>query len=735
MIDLSKIIEMENPDDYFLKNIHTVEDLAEDIPEIFKDIKTVGIKKHRRYTEYYNVAAAFDIETTSIYKSTGTRQPIDKKDRSKSAFMYIWQMMINGYIIIGRTWEELEDCFQILKNELHLDESKRLPIYIHNASYEFQFMRKYFEISDLFATDARTPCRFLVNGIEFRDSYILSGYALRNLHKDLEHKINKKDGDLDYTKIRHKTTPINDEEILYCIYDVYIVSTYIFEKIQRGEDVTKIPFTKTGYVRQHVREHTLKRNDKEGFLYRNLMKKLTIEPLEYNQLKYTYQGGFTHGNTMYMDDTIPDVTSMDFTSSYPTVLISEKYPMSKGRYLSLKEGQKTGAGAIKTLETLMKKDRAFSCQVRFTDLKCKITQECYISESKCTKQNCGRLVGGVIENGRVYSARELITYITDVDFQIIREVYDWNEIEIGSVLVYKLAYLPKPLVECILDFYIGKTTLKDVEEMATEYGIKKSLLNSIYGMMCQDPLQPVNTYNGEWQEEEVDKYQSLKDYNKSPKRTTFYPWGVWCCAYARRNLWLGGILPLKDDYIYSDTDSVKFMDYDKNKNIFDEYNKEICKKLETALEYHGIDKSTYRPKTIEGEEKPLGVWDFDGAYKRFKTVGAKRYLVETQDGEFIQTIAGLPKEAGITFFNSQEDPFKIFRAGDKENAMKIKAGQTGKNLLTYIDFDTSGIVTDYLGNTDTYSSLTSIHMEETSFSMSLSEEFIRRIQNKKLQII
>ena len=32
------------------------------------------------------------------------------------------------------------------------------------------------------------------------------------------------------------------------------------------------------------------------------------------------------------------------------------------------------------------------------------------------------------------------------------------------------------------------------------------------------------------------------------------------------------------------------------------------------------------PKTIKGETKTLGVWDFDGFYTDFKTLGAKRYI-------------------------------------------------------------------------------------------------------------
>ena len=38
-----------------------------------------------------------------------------------------------------------------------------------------------------------------------------------------------------------------------------------------------------------------------------------------------------------------------------------------------------------------------------------------------------------------------------------------------------------------------------------------------------------------------------------------------------------------------------------------------------------------QPKTNNGIKKLIGVWDFDGSYSRFKTLGAKRYLVEYKD--------------------------------------------------------------------------------------------------------
>lgn len=727
IIEQTLLMSQEERDNFFINNIYTVDTFKTNINSLITELPTVKKRQGKKTYEYINLACAFDIETTSFYRSTGTIKPQklkskSDKDNTKSAFMYVWQCMINGIIIMGRTWSEFSDLIDTLSETFKLDKRRRLVIYVHNLAYEFQFMRRYFKIKDLFATDKRTPIRFHIKGVEFRDSLILSGYALRNLHKELAHKIDKRDGDLDYKLIRHKDTPLTDLEKLYCIYDVYIVSVFIWEKLERGEDLAKIPFTKTGYVRHDIYEHTTEIDEQ----YKYGIRKLTLEPAEYERLRATYQGGFTHANTLYADDTLEDVTSKDFTSSYPTVLIAEKFPMSKGKLAILSNSQKYDDRAISLMKSLEDKGYGFMCQIALTDVKPKVSQDEYISESKCEV-----LENSIVENGRVSSADVIVTNITDVDFQIIEKVYTWETLEIAQMWVYKMEYLPTSLVKRILQYYIDKTQLKDVPGKEIEYGIAKGLLNAIYGMMCQNPLQPINLYEDEWREEEVDIEEGIATYNKSKKRTTFYPWGVWCCAYARRNLWLGGILPLGDDYIYSDTDSVKYLNAAAHEEHFKQYNKDIIAKLEKAMEHHGLPKDSIRPKTMEGVEKPLGVWDDDGHYKRFKTVGAKRYLVEKDDGTIVQTIAGLPKDAGIEFFNACENPFEIFKAGDKDDALVIPADKTGKNILTYIDNDTSGTVTDYKGQTASYSSLSCIHMEETAFSMSLSDEFLEAIFNKK----
>ena len=219
----------------------------------------------------------------------------------------------------------------------------------------------------------------------------------------------------------------------------------------------------------------------------------------------------------------------------------------------------------------------------------------------------------------------------------------------------------------------------------------------------------------------VDLPKVIADYNNDNYRFLYYPWGVVVTALARQNLW-SGILELKNDYVYSDTDSVKFINAEKHTDYFKRYNKDITEKLKTMCDKKGFNYSDLAPKTVKGVSKPLGVWDDDGFYTYFKTLGAKRYVL-VENGEFKTTIAGLGKKAGADYLLeiSKGEPLqamKNFKIG-----LFVPAGKTGKNTHTYIDDEFIGNVADYQGVTHETSSLSSVHLEPTSFRMTISKSF------------
>ena len=67
-----------------------------------------------------------------------------------------------------------------------------------------------------------------------------------------------------------------------------------------------------------------------------------------------------------------------------------------------------------------------------------------------------------------------------------------------------------------------------------------------------------------------------------------------------------------------------------------------------------------------------------------------------------------------------------------KDGLVIPPSKTGKNIHTYIDEETTGIITDYKGVSIPYHELSSIHLEESGYELSLSREFIDYLLNIKL---
>lgn len=687
--------------------------------EFISTIRNVKLPlvKSSKQIEYLNIECGFDIETTSL-----------KENDHKSAFMYIWQFGL-GYgndVFYGRTWNEFCDLLETISFELELSETKRLVIYVHNLGYEFQFMAKYFTWLDIFAASERKPIKALCDlGIEFRDSYILSGYSLENTAKNLTtHTVKKLIGDLDYSKIRHHETPLTDDEIAYCENDIQIILAYINEQITIEGDITKIPMTNTGRVRKYVRNACNGRSGgKSGrsaqyINYRKIMADLTVDVPTYTQLKRAFMGGFTHANANYSGQVLNNVTSIDFTSAYPSVMIAEKFPMTRFKEIEIK--------SEKHLTTLCNKF-ALIMDIKFINIKSKITQENYISESKCYN-----LEKPVINNGRISSADSIVTTITDVDFLIMGQCYEWDSIEITNVKYAHKAYLPKAICKSVLELYQGKTELKDVDGFEVEYLLKKGMLNSIYGMCVTDIVKDKAVFDGDkWDTEKPLLETEITEYNDSKNRFLYYAWGVWITAYSRRNLWTG-IIAIGDDYIYSDTDSLKLLNYEKHKPYIKWFDNDIILKMQKMCDFHNLDKTLLSPKTKHGIGKMLGVWDYEGTYTRFKTLGAKRYLIEKENGKLEITVAGLSKQKGLEYMieKSNDDHSKVFEMFNDN--LYIPSDKTGKMTHTYLDEPFSLVVTDYQGKSEIVHYLSGVHLENCEFTLSVSakyKEFLNQLSN------
>lgn len=648
-----------------------------------------------KWIEYYNAPFAFDIETSSFYDG-----------ENKRACMYIFMFALNGNYVYGRTWQDFDYTLQELKRVLKLQRDRHIIIYIHNLGYEFQFLIGHENFTDVFARNARHPIKCTMNEcFDLKCSLMLSGMSLAKTAEDLTSiKLEKMVGDLDYKKVRTWKTPLTEKEMGYCEHDVKILHYFILEEmVKNGNDITKIPLTKTGYVRKYCQTY-IKKNTYYP-KYREKIKKIapTDETL-FCLLHKAFAGGYTHANCEYVGLTLQNVASIDFTSSYPSVMIRKKYPMQPFNTVHIKDI-----------------DDFYYCIERYPCIfECELTN---VKAKKCnhilSRSKCSICDNGLIDNGRVVNADRIFTYFTDIDFKDFEKFYDFEELSIGKFYMSSYGYLPKQLIECALKFYNDKTTLKGVKGKETEYLLGKGMLNSLYGMCVTNPVNDDIVFNGtDWETERKSISEALEEnYIKNKKQVLVYQWGVYVTAWARHELYKG-ILKIDEDVVYCDTDSIKFLNYDNYKNWIDDYNKECCKEIETTLNYYGINKKLANPKTIEGIEKPLGVWDFEGVYDMFKTLGAKRYAV-LKNGKFNITVSGLNKKCAVPYIVATGQPFEFF-----DNFMYIPKEYTGKNTLTYINEPYKLMVKDYLGQYAEVEENSYIHMEEQDYNMSLSESFV-----------
>ncbi len=325
------------------------------------------------------------------------------------------------------------------------------------------------------------------------------------------------------------------------------------------------------------------------------------------------------------------------------------------------------------------------------------------------------------DNGRVIYADMLTVSVTEQDFFVLQEFYnwEWESMGIANFRIYEKGYLPTAFVKAILKLYKDKTVLKGIEEEIINYMISKNMLNAAYGMIVTDIVRELISYeNDSFQSTKPDLKEAIKKYNESVKRFLFYPWGVWVTSYARANLF-SGILACGKDYVYSDTDSIKVLHPEQHMDYIERYNKGVMEKLKRASEFHKIDVSEFSPLNRKGEPKPIGVWDFEGIYDSFKTVGAKRYMY-LQDGEYHLTVAGVNKKKAMQYIlKTYDNPFDGLDEG-----LIVPGEYSGRLLLDYCkDEGCSGVVTDYLGNIGEFSELSYIHMEPTTYELTYSMDY------------
>lgn len=488
-----------------------------------------------------------------------------------------------------------------------------------------------------------------------------------------------------YKLLRTPDTYLTKTELEYCYCDVRGLSECI-QAMLVEDDVTTIPLTSTGYVRRDCRNAM---NTKE---WRQIFKKCELNTKQYKLLREIFRGGDTHANRKYAGKIIENVRSKDIESSYPARCMLSYFPCGKLTKVS-----------INTIEEYEKYSNKYCVMFRANFWGLKIHEDepfPYIPIAKTIYRS-----NVVNDNGRILKASYIQMSLTEIDMQIIQEQYDMDGFTIEEAYISTRGQLPIELMQVIIDYYNSKTSLKGIADCYYEYMKKKNKLNSTYGMMVSSIVHNIIMYEcGKWVTDSEDAEKALKKYFSGRNNFLLYQHGVYVTAHARKEL-REGVKLVKECAVYQDTDAVKFFKYPMS--IFDKLNEEKEKEAENNIV----------PAIAYDKDKRLhhmGIWDDDGEYPLFKTLGAKKYAYTDKDGEFHITVSGMSKELGAKAIKKIEN-FEV--TGTPLN-------DVGRTTSWYNEENIHEIsITDYRGKESTFTTASNIAVLDSTYEIGITGEY------------
>lgn len=641
-------------------------------------------------SKYMRICMGYDTETTRI---------------KKHSYVYHFAVSMGSHVFGFRRWEHFLSFIDHINAEMHkrFRRSEKPPIlliWVANLSFEFQFLKDR-KKWDVFATDSRQPLTAAYQYVQLREALRISGGNLAYLAKTYC-KTRKMIGDLDYTKIRNSKTPLTEKELGYIENDVVILSEfadYIF-KMCIGWGC--MPYTSTGILRAECRAEI--KNDSG---YKKYIKDNYFTPKEYKvYMHYLFRGGYTHANRAYINQILEDVESYDKKSSYPSKMLQAYFPIGKFK-------------TVPRYKRSLLDEYCCILDVKFYNLKNRTTHSIESSH---------KIIESIYpkyDNGRLMSAKMAHVLLTELDFKIYEKYYKWDRIVVLNCKIAMRGECPEFIRRLVLKYFVLKEQATGLDRV-----VAKTRVNVFYGLSVTRLHFLEWIYSGDWIQREAQKKDgSPKEWEDFIKSEFMLPTvGIWITSHARYDL-LSLIYDMWQFVVYADTDSIYLVKgYDKSK--IEAKNAEL-----RALNLSG-DQSNFTE---------LGCYEYEGRYKRFKTLGAKKYIKEYYRSDVqprttykiidrkkaarqvihrsyycslhlcTQTIAGLGKYALQEYCNKTgEDLFDIFKPD-----MLLVDTYTQKLISHYEDSPHSDIVDGEL-----MQELSSISLIPSDFKMNVDENLL-----------
>lgn len=642
-------------------------------------------RKSSGYESYVNTYLTLDTETSH------TPMLFDSKNKyiegSSKGWIYQWAVTTETGIHNGRTPSQLIEFYDHIINTYDISEDKKLVTYIHNASYDFEYLCQYFAEAfgspSIVATGAHSLIQASYpNGLVFRCSYRLSNKSLEQWSNDYDVAHKKLVGFVDYDIIRYQDSKLTYQDYLYMWNDVLSMRECIDVQMKIwNDDIASIPLTSTGYIRRNIKRRFRQYNKQHGGKGITEFKRARMNAKLYHMANRQMAGGLTHGNRHFANKVIsvtkthPYIDHGDFESMYPTEEMFNDQPVGVP-ILEYEQDIDPGEYPHHKLDDLTESNRSWLAEVIIADL-CLKDNSISFPYAQVSKFTYDMSEHAVItsDNGRVLRLRGMSRVcINEIDYKWLRKQYNFK-MSIERVVSFRRKALPSYISDEINELYANKTNLKrqinEVKETATREKLldlqirllqTKALLNSIYGMTATNPVRQTYsvTAEGEWYIEPTTIEEELDKYYSSKTQCMRYVYGIWCTSLARDRLLTmieciqeAGGIPL-----YCDTDSVFYLSNDKVR--------EAVKNINAEWRSQAIERGAYT--VLDNGEKHYycNFADENEDIKRFKFLHAKCYGTISHSGKLSITVAGVPRRS------LQSDGSYIYREDELGRLSNLK---------------------------------------------------------------
>lgn len=621
----------------------------------YKSIKT---KSHTKKKEYLERWISLDTETSHNHN-----------EQAPIGWIYQWAFKFGDDIVYGRKPSELIPVLVRIASFYKLDEVKRAVIYVHNLSYDFQYLKDYiieeWHEYSILAIAKHHIINFVTSCFEWRCSYKLSNKSLAKWSKDLGCKNRKLEGFVDYEKIHYQSEELTAEDWAYMYGDVETLDECIERQLLLYNDnISTVPLTSTGYIRRDCRRNFQK--DKHNF---RRFQRTALNSITYKMCRAEFSGGLTHGDRFRVGETVraPEgewIGHRDFRSHYPSQQRTKGFPMANFCLYAIDTD-------ITTVNEQLK-DHCILCEIEITNAEIKgswVTFP-YLQVSKCIEGRGTNIIKMVKDNGRVLQLAGTTTlYCNEHDLKWLLRLYRFEHFKIKKLYVSKRGYLPEFMIDTIDSYFEGKTKYKKLAKAETDKDKKldfelslmksKNGLNGIYGCSATDPVRATFELNNGAEEvwsctqpESID--EALESFYNSRNNFMRYQWGCWTTSSARDELmtFIYDVIGV-ERCIYCDTDSIFYLASPETEAKIEDYNKKLeARSIEIGafIEYEG-ERVTYN--SFEAEEN----------IQSFRFLHAKCYAFEDMEGELHCTIAGVPariitgtdSEGKATYYTREEE--------------------------------------------------------------------------------